>query len=270
MSEKKGMVANELIETEERYVEDLEICVKTFLDSDRVASGVDIKVLFGNIRQVVEVGRELTARLIKTTAVEESERCYGTCFLDMANLLKSAYTPFCRNHDDKLGLLDAYIKNVEISEWLEWGISEMKKETNVFDMSSILIKPVQRILKYPLLLRELEKNTPENHPDKVTLAQAIVVMNGVAKEINEIKRRKDVVTKYKEESSFGDKISKLNIHSVKKKSSRVSQRISQGLLLSTTELKIPSRTIVLQGWVSCVGCRVSPNLNMVLFPNALS
>ncbi len=52
----------------------------------------------------------------------------------------------------------------------------------------------------------------DRHKDIVLSSQALVVVNGVAKEINEIKRRKDVITKYKEESSFGDKISKLNIH----------------------------------------------------------
>jgi hypothetical protein len=54
----------------------------------------------------------------------------------------------------------------------------------VFDLKSVLIKPVQRILKYPLLLQELLKNTSETHPDKVTLQQAIHVMNEVA-QVNE-------------------------------------------------------------------------------------
>ena len=50
----------------------------------------------------------------------------------------------------------------------------------------------------------------------------------------------------------------------------------QGSFLSTTELKILSNYIhiyiyvVLQGWVSSVGCRVSQNLNVGLFPNAFS
>ena len=36
-------------------------------------------------------------------------------------------------------------------------IDEMKKQMSVFDLGAVLIKPVQRILKYPLLLNELLK-----------------------------------------------------------------------------------------------------------------
>ena len=32
-------------------------------------------------------------------------------------------------------------------------------------LESYLIKPIQRICKYPLLLREVLKKTPETHPD---------------------------------------------------------------------------------------------------------
>lgn len=37
------------------------------------------------------------------------------------------------------------------------GIEALRNQIACFDMSSILIKPVQRILKYPLILYELIK-----------------------------------------------------------------------------------------------------------------
>nr|KAG5691955.1 hypothetical protein BaRGS_011346 [Batillaria attramentaria] len=56
-------------------------------------------------------------------------------------------------------------------------------------------------------------------------------MTDVATAINEYKRRKDLVYKYKKDSdqSFSNKISKLNLHSIKKKSSRIRGRLSTGL-----------------------------------------
>ena len=39
----------------------------------------------------------------------------------------------------------------------EKGVETLKMQVACFDMNSILIKPVQRILKYPLILNELLK-----------------------------------------------------------------------------------------------------------------
>lgn len=49
----------------------------------------------------------------------------------------------------------------------------MQRTNNCFDLASVLIKPVQRILKYPLLINELEKATEDAHPDKQLLLQAM-------------------------------------------------------------------------------------------------
>ena len=59
-------------------------------------------------------------------------------------------------------------------------------------MGSILIKPVQRILKYPLMLNELIKCTEVEHSDRVDLMRARDIMTDVASFINESKRRKDI------------------------------------------------------------------------------
>lgn len=39
-------------------------------------------------------------------------------------------------------------------------------------MEGLLIQPIQRIPRYILLLNELERKTPDNHPDKDNLQRA--------------------------------------------------------------------------------------------------
>ena len=62
----------------------------------------------------------------------------------------------------------------------------------MLDMGSLLIKPVQRIMKYPLLLSELWQATPENHPDFRPLQEAFTAAKIINVNINEFKRRKDI------------------------------------------------------------------------------
>lgn len=50
-----------------------------------------------------------------------------------------------------------YESNEEIMKVFNKGIETLRRQVACFDMSSILIKPVQRILKYPLMLYELIK-----------------------------------------------------------------------------------------------------------------
>ena len=50
-----------------------------------------------------------------------------------------------------------YEKNEEVQEYFSHMLESMKHQSVFFDLGSILIKPVQRILKYPLLLNELYK-----------------------------------------------------------------------------------------------------------------
>lgn len=47
-------------------------------------------------------------------------------------------------------------------------------------------------MRYPLLLMELLNCTPESHPDKVPLTNAVLAVKEINVNINEYKRRKDL------------------------------------------------------------------------------
>uniref|UniRef100_A0A8C3PMT0 Rho guanine nucleotide exchange factor 38 n=1 Tax=Calidris pygmaea TaxID=425635 RepID=A0A8C3PMT0_9CHAR len=99
---------------------------------------------------------------------------------------------------------------------------------NLMDMGSLMIKPVQRVMKYPLLLCELLNSTPASHPDHKVLQDALFAMKNINMNINELKRRKDLVLKYKrndDDESLKEKFSRLNIHSISKKSKRVTSHL---------------------------------------------
>lgn len=45
------------------------------------------------------------------------------------------------------------------------------------------------IFRYPLLLKQLCKNTPDSHPDYIDLTAALAAMQSVADHVNRIKGR---------------------------------------------------------------------------------
>ena len=50
-----------------------------------------------------------------------------------------------------------FLRFQETQKMLQKGVETLKSQVSCFNMGSILIKPVQRILKYPLILNELIK-----------------------------------------------------------------------------------------------------------------
>ena len=50
-----------------------------------------------------------------------------------------------------------YESQPEVNKVLEDGVLTLREEIVCFNMGSVIIKPVQRILKYPLMLNELIK-----------------------------------------------------------------------------------------------------------------
>jgi hypothetical protein len=65
--------------------------------------------------------------------------------------------------------------------------------SNAWNLSSLLIKPVQRFTKYPLLLAAIVDATSEDHPDYQSLLNAKCMMLDAVKKVNEDSRRRDVV-----------------------------------------------------------------------------
>ena len=117
----------------------------------------------------------------------------GQAFHKNLDQMEKIYTEYLKNHDAANQKLQQLQKSENIKIWLKECRAYAHDLTTAWDLDSLLVKPVQRILKYPLLLKELLEATPENHPDFVLLDSAAREMVGVSRRINEAKKRADLV-----------------------------------------------------------------------------
>ncbi|KAJ3608407.1 hypothetical protein NHX12_025454 [Muraenolepis orangiensis] len=228
MLEKREKVLEELLQTEKDYVKDLQMCVTDILQplQHKQVQNVDYDGLFGNIDSVIDLSERLFQELQDTDSI-------GTVFLDFKCELEEVYKVYCQNHDDAIALLGIYEKDDNIQRHILESLEKLRAvyrewgKTNYINLGSFLIKPVQRVMRYPLLLMELLGSTPEGHPDRAQLSRALLAIKEINVNINEHKRRKDLVMKYRkgDEDTLIDKISKLSMHSIIKKSNRVSSHI---------------------------------------------
>lgn len=117
----------------------------------------------------------------------------GHVFVLYVRQMEKVYTDYLKNHDAANKKLEALQRVPNVGIWLGECRNYASDLTTAWDLDSLLVKPVQRILKYPLLLQDLLESTPNDHPDRVAIANALEEVTNVSHRINESKKRADLV-----------------------------------------------------------------------------
>ncbi|KAI8340948.1 hypothetical protein BC941DRAFT_488850 [Chlamydoabsidia padenii] len=168
----------ELITTERSYLCDLQMIVNIFYtDSSKYLQPNEQDVVFSNIDDLLLCNTafysDLETRQRECANVSESLKCYST---------------FCRNQSFASRLLQ---KKREDDQWFEVFLktAQTRPECRSLDLSHFLLQPVQRITRYPLLLRQILKSTPKRHPDYGLVKSALTKASQVLDDVNEETRR---------------------------------------------------------------------------------
>ncbi|PGH27914.1 hypothetical protein AJ80_00464 [Polytolypa hystricis UAMH7299] len=127
---------------------------------------------------------------------EEEKDCktsIGEAFMANISQMEKVYSEYLKNHDAANKTLEALMQKKNVSIWLKECRDWASDLTTAWNLDSLLVKPVQRIVKYPLLLTELLSATPPDHPDHAALANALRETTSISVRINDMKKRADVV-----------------------------------------------------------------------------
>ncbi|KAG8220518.1 hypothetical protein J3R82DRAFT_3221 [Butyriboletus roseoflavus] len=117
----------------------------------------------------------------------------GALFLEIIPALEPPYKTYITRHPTALAHLNALPSSPTLSAYLSHTRTLASSLTHAWDLPSLLIKPVQRLLKYSLLLGAIIDATPDSHGDRTALVKARERMEEVARSVNEDRRRWEVV-----------------------------------------------------------------------------
>ncbi|XP_029303972.1 LOW QUALITY PROTEIN: T-lymphoma invasion and metastasis-inducing protein 1-like [Cottoperca gobio] len=199
-ADKLRKVINELVETEKTYVKDLSClieCYLTPLQKESFLTQDELDVLFGNLGEMVEFqveflrtledGIRLVPDLDRLERVEHFKKVLfslGGSFLYYADRFK-IYSAFCASHTKVPKVLAKAKTDRDFKAFLA---ERNPRQQHSSTLESYLIKPIQRVLKYPLLLRELYSLTDPESEEHYHLDVAMKAMNKVASHINEMQK----------------------------------------------------------------------------------
>jgi len=193
-SVKRQEVIYEMIDTERDYVNDLSIIIELYIEplkNNNIISKKDLNTLFSNVEQIYGVNKELLSLFEKRQKENPYVDEIGDIWLTMNEYLKM-YLLYCSNYAyalTKLENLKSSSKN--FTKFLNTQFQ--KPQSRCLHLDSFLIKPVQRICKYPLLLKEIIKYTDESSKDYKNLKDGyaklqtvVTVVNGASKVVEAI------------------------------------------------------------------------------------
>ncbi|XP_070967237.1 rho guanine nucleotide exchange factor 25-like isoform X1 [Oncorhynchus clarkii lewisi] len=178
--EKSIYVLTELIETEKMYVDDLGFIVEGYMAS-MASQGIpeDMKgkdkIVFGNIHQIYDWHKDYL--------LGELEKCVAE-----PNRLAQLFI----KHERRLHMYVVYCQNKPksehiVSEYIETYFEELRQQLgHRLQLNDLLIKPVQRIMKYQLLLKDFLKYYTKAGRDTSELERAVEVMCFVPKRCNDM------------------------------------------------------------------------------------
>uniref|UniRef100_K7FDK0 Vav guanine nucleotide exchange factor 3 n=1 Tax=Pelodiscus sinensis TaxID=13735 RepID=K7FDK0_PELSI len=185
----------EIKQTEEKYTETLESIEKFFMvPLKRFLSASEFDIVFINIPELVKTHRSLMQD-IHDSIVNKNDQNLYQIFISYKERMV-IYGQYCSQVETAITCLDNISKT---KEDVKLKLEECSKRANngKFTLRDLLVVPMQRVLKYHLLLQELVKHTTDP-AEKENLKLALDAMKDLAQYVNEVKRDNETLREIKQ------------------------------------------------------------------------
>uniref|UniRef100_A0AAQ6AG60 Intersectin-1 n=1 Tax=Amphiprion ocellaris TaxID=80972 RepID=A0AAQ6AG60_AMPOC len=194
MERKRQGYIHELIVTEENYVNDLQLVteVKAAAASWTLLTEKEVAMIFVNWKELIMCNIKLLKALRvrkKMSGDRMPVKMIGDILTNQLPHMQP-YIRFCSCQLNGATLIQQKTDdNPEIKDFLKR--LAMDPRCKGMPLSSFLLKPMQRVTRYPLIIKNILENTPESHPDHSHLKAALEKAEELCSQVNEGVREKE-------------------------------------------------------------------------------
>jgi hypothetical protein len=182
LSSMQDMSFSELLHTEAEYVADLRTMCRVYARPAQklsILSSAEKNAIFSNTEQLLMTAEALLDELKKEGPMEA---VWADAFLKTAPYFK-IYADYCKNYLAALSTVHKCRQDCDgFAEFLT--SQSCRAECKNLPLESFLIKPVQRLLKYPLFFRQILDSLPSGHPHRERLEKAEKLVLAVSTAVN--------------------------------------------------------------------------------------
>ncbi|XP_067466752.1 intersectin-1 isoform X5 [Thunnus thynnus] len=195
MERKRQGYIHELIVTEENYVNDLQLVTEIFhkpLLECELLTEKEVAMIFVNWKELIMCNIKLLKALRvrkKMSGDRMPVKMIGDILTNQLPHMQP-YIRFCSCQLNGATLIQQKTDdNPEIKDFLKR--LAMDPRCKGMPLSSFLLKPMQRVTRYPLIIKNILENTPESHPDHSHLKAALEKAEELCSQVNEGVREKE-------------------------------------------------------------------------------
>ncbi|XP_038046645.1 proto-oncogene vav-like isoform X2 [Patiria miniata] len=193
--DKRQYCIEEIVETEKKYVDALYMLINGF--KNQLVHTIPPKVLdsiFLNLEELHRGHCEFNADLSSTQNSRphrtRTNMTISEVFLKHHKIFLQ-YGYYCSNLMSAQEAVDEVLKDSTARQTIE--TCEYHANNSKFKLRDLLSVPMQRCMKYHLLLRELIKYTDKTHAEKKELEKALEIMQDICLYVNEVKRDNEIM-----------------------------------------------------------------------------
>ncbi|KNE69795.1 hypothetical protein AMAG_14331 [Allomyces macrogynus ATCC 38327] len=189
-------IVNEVYETEQSYAELLAIMedkIRKPIEDQKLAPAVFCRMVFYGIAELRLFAKQFLDDLAALLANWDDSSQLGPLFLAHRDDF-AVFHKFVDNYANALSM----VRRGEEANPAFRAFNERCKssrDTHRQSVQDYLILPIQRATRYPLLLKDVRKHTPEDHPDYPVLTMALEMMNEMAAQVNHVKQHEEEMTR---------------------------------------------------------------------------
>eukprot|EP01102_Stenamoeba_stenopodia_P017783 TRINITY_DN6425_c0_g2_i1.p1 TRINITY_DN6425_c0_g2~~TRINITY_DN6425_c0_g2_i1.p1 ORF type:complete len:589 (-),score=137.95 TRINITY_DN6425_c0_g2_i1:35-1801(-) len=189
MIKHRNSVAREILETENSYVTSLQMLLDMYISplrksiekGDPIIGEEDLKAIFSTVELIYNLNKTLLSDIEKRLSGWTDSTLIGDIFLQFAPMFK-LYSDYVKNYGGAMvHLQNLTERSRRFANFLKDAAAVNRQ---VLGIHTFLIMPVQRLPRYILLITDLKKHTPEEHPDRNNLSKAAVIFQQVTDQVN--------------------------------------------------------------------------------------
>ncbi|XP_058870579.1 active breakpoint cluster region-related protein-like isoform X1 [Acipenser ruthenus] len=204
MLERRALVLKSILSSEQQYLSELEAMLMpmkalkaTACTSQPVLTNQQIRTVFFQAPELLALHREFHEGLHERLQQGDPNQGVGDLFQKVVNQL-GVYRGFIDNYESAIATVRKCTQTDDRFKTLAENMMSSKDGSNCrtkYTLEALLYKPLDRVTKTTLVLHDLLKHTPEDHPDRPLLQEALRISSSFLSGVNEeVPHKKSAVT----------------------------------------------------------------------------